>query len=78
MDAFPDPQAKLHATASPPSRDRGRGRTGQPSLNFVHVLWVHCDFDLMIFLERKVKEQEDRSGRGRLPTCRTAAATHFY
>ena len=31
--------------------------TGQPS--FVYVLWVHCDFDLMIFLEREVKEQED-------------------
>ena len=23
------------------------------------VLWVHCDFDLMSFLEREVKEQED-------------------
>ena len=30
---------------------------GQPS--FVYVLWVHCDFDLMIFLEREVEEQED-------------------
>ena len=27
--------------------------------SFVYVLWVHCDFDLMIFLEREVKEQED-------------------
>ena len=26
---------------------------------FCFVLWVHCDFDLMIFLEREVKEQED-------------------
>ena len=25
----------------------------------VYVLWVRCDFDLMIFLEREVKEQED-------------------
>ena len=27
--------------------------------SFVYVLWVHCDFDLMIFLEREVKGQED-------------------
>ena len=27
--------------------------------SFVYVLWVHCDFDLMIFLEREVREQED-------------------
>ena len=26
---------------------------------FCFVLWVHCDFDLMIFVEREVKEQED-------------------
>ena len=26
---------------------------------FCFVLWVHCDFDLMIFLEREVNEQED-------------------
>ena len=26
---------------------------------FCFVLWVHCDFDLMIFLEREVKEQEN-------------------
>ena len=25
----------------------------------VYVLWVRCDFVLMIFLEREVKEQED-------------------
>ena len=30
---------------------------GQPSI--VYVLWVRCDFDLMIFFEREVKEQED-------------------
>ena len=30
-----------------------------PGISFVYVLWVHCDFDLMIFLEREVKEQED-------------------
>ena len=43
----------LHATASPPSRGCGRIH------KFCFVLWVHCDFDLMIFLEREVKEQED-------------------
>ena len=71
--------SKLHATASPPSRGRGGGHMhGQPS--FVYALWVHCDFDLIIFLEREACERAGRrsSGRGRLPTCCTAAATHFY
>ena len=47
------PGSARHATASPPSRGRGRMH------KFCFVLWVHCDFDLMIFLEREVKEQED-------------------
>ena len=49
---LPGSSSKLHATASPPSRGRGR-------LRFASFLWVHCDFDLMSFLEREVKEQED-------------------
>ena len=55
MEAFPGSTSKLHATASSPSRGRGRIHKF-----FFYVLWVHCDFDLMIFLEREMKEQEDR------------------
>ena len=44
---------------------------GQPSI--VYVLWVHCDVDLMIFLEEEGEEQEDGVGvSGRLPACRTS------
>ena len=45
---------------------------------FVYVLWVHCDIDLMIFLEGKGKSKKSELWSGRLPTCWTAAATHFY
>ena len=31
----------------------------QEQPGFVYVLWVHCDFDLIIFLEREGEEQED-------------------
>ena len=55
MDAFPDPQGTCNCKSAE-SRSRSYGY-GQPS--FVYLLWVHCDFDLMIFLEREVKEQED-------------------
>ena len=51
---LPGSTSKLHATASPPSR-----QIVVVCISFVYVLWVHCDFDLMIFLEREVKEQED-------------------
>ena len=50
---LPRSTSKLHATASPPSRGRGRMH------KFFYVLWVHCDFDLMIFLKREVKGQEN-------------------
>ena len=43
---------KLHATASPPSRGRGR-------ISFASFSGLTVDFDLMIFLEREMKEQED-------------------
>ena len=49
---LPGSASKLHATASPASPCRGR-------LRFASFLWVHCDFDLMSFLEREVKEKED-------------------
>ena len=50
---LPGSTSKLHATAS------GRVEVVVVCISFVYVLWVHCDFDLMIFLEREVKEQED-------------------
>ena len=49
---FPGSTSKLHATVKVVVVSTGQ-------LSFVYVLWVHCDFDLMIFLEREVKEQED-------------------
>ena len=51
---------------------------GQPS--FVYVLWVHCDFDLMIFLEREMKEQEDGVviGAGCPLAEQLLPHTHFY
>ena len=58
MDAFPDPQANYLGMQLQVRRvEVVVVCIGQPS--FVYVLWVHCDFDLMIFLEREVKEQED-------------------
>ena len=53
MDAFPDPQANYMQLQV------RRVEVVVLCISFVFVLWVHCDFDLMIYLEREVKEQED-------------------
>ena len=53
MDAFPDPQANYMQLQV------RRVEVVVVCISFAYVLWVHCDFDLMIFLEREVKEQED-------------------
>ena len=58
MDAFPDPQANYMQLQVRPVE------VVVVCISFVYVLWVHCDFDLMIFLEREVKEQEDGVGVG--------------
>ena len=70
---LPGSTSKLHATASPPSR--GRGRMHKFCLRSLGSLWFWFDD-----FPRKGSERARRrsSGRGRLPTCRTAAATHFY
>ena len=71
-DAFPDPQANcMHATASPPSRGRGRIRFA----SFSGFTVISIDE-----FPRKGSERARRrsSDRGRFPTCRTATATHFY
>ena len=74
---LPGSTSKLHATASPPSRGRGsgRGRMHKFCLRSLGSLWFRFDD-----FPRKGGERARRrsSGRGRLPTCRTAAATHFY
>ena len=49
----------------------------QEQPGFVYVLWVHCDFDLIIFLEREGEEQEDGVVVG-VGCPLAAAATHFY
>ena len=53
MDAFPDRQANYMQLQV------CRVEVEFVCISFVYVLWVHCDFDLMIFLEREVKGQED-------------------
>ena len=72
---FPGSTSKLlvHATARPPSQ--GRGRMHKFCLRFLGSLWFRFDD-----FPRKGSERARRrsSGRGRLPTCRTAAATHFF
>ena len=65
--------SKLHATASPPSR--GRGCMHKFCLRSLGSLWFRFDD----FSRKRIEGARRRSsGRGRLPTCRTAAATHFY
>ena len=79
LDAFPDPQANyMQLQVRRAEVVVVVIRIGQPS--FVYSLWVHCDFDLMISLEREACKRARRlsSGRGRLPPCWTAAATRFY
>ena len=69
MDAFPDPPANYMQLQV------RRVEVVVVCISFVYVLWDHCDFDLMIFLEREVKmklrARRRSSGGGRLPTKRT-------
>ena len=57
MDALPDPQTSYTLQLQVRRVEVVVVCTiGQPS--FVYVLWVHCNFDMMIFLEGKGKSKK--------------------
>ena len=68
---LPGSASKLHATASPPSRGRGRLRFASFSgFTVISIWWVSS--------KGKWKSKKTELWSGSVPSCRTATATHFY